>query len=128
MVTRRPLELRLSRVRDAKAPWGVFKGDDKKYFDFDQIRENIIALTDKLCGSNKNIIDDPIVDSRTHLLDLDGVFSRLSRPHDHRFARYHKNCIWRPAKEHRADHQEHGWLRNLISRSLSTVKTRRLSS
>lgn len=61
VVTRRPLELRLCRTRDAAQPWGIFKGDPKKYTNFDEIREQIISLTDKLCGSNKNIIDDPIV-------------------------------------------------------------------
>jgi hypothetical protein len=39
----------------------VFKDDPKKYTDFDEIRDNIVALTEKLCGSDKNIVDNPIV-------------------------------------------------------------------
>ena len=42
-------------------PWGIFKGDSKKYSNFDEIRDHIIMLTEKLCGANKNIVDDPIV-------------------------------------------------------------------
>ena len=44
----------------------MFKDDSKKYTNFDEIRETIIGLTDKMCGSNKNIVDDPIVDTRNH--------------------------------------------------------------
>lgn len=42
-------------------PWGKFKDDPKEYKDFDSIQKQIIALTDTVCGSNKGIVDDPIV-------------------------------------------------------------------
>lgn len=68
VVTRRPLELRLIRTTDlgntssnSAFPYGTFKGDSKKYSNFDEIRENIQKLTDTLCGTSQNIIDDPIV-------------------------------------------------------------------
>lgn len=63
VVTRRPLELRLSRVRDMKEPpYGVFAAEaDKKYTSFVEIRKRIEYFTDQLCGANKNIKDDPIV-------------------------------------------------------------------
>jgi len=63
VVTRRPLELRLVRSKNLnEAPFGLFKIDgDKKYTDFNKIRERIEGLTDELCGSNKGIVDDPIV-------------------------------------------------------------------
>ena len=35
--------------------------DDKKYFDFDDIRKKIEDLTNERCGTDKGIIDDPIV-------------------------------------------------------------------
>lgn len=64
VVTRRPLELRLIRTKnlpDGK-PYGVFKDEeDKKYTDFNQIRERIEGLTEELCGDKKNIVDNPIV-------------------------------------------------------------------
>jgi hypothetical protein len=53
--------MRVRRVPYLVQPWGIFKGDPKKYTNFDEIRENIISLTEKLCGNDKNIIDDPIV-------------------------------------------------------------------
>ena len=63
VVTRRPLELRLCRVREMKEkPYGVFAQDpETKLTDFVEIRKRIEKYTDDLCGSNKNIIDDPIV-------------------------------------------------------------------
>lgn len=63
VVTRRPLELRLIRSKDPnEKPYGQFKVEPNiKYTDFNKIRLKIEALTDELCGSNKNIVDDPIV-------------------------------------------------------------------
>ncbi|CAD7948163.1 unnamed protein product [Amoebophrya sp. A25] len=67
VVTRRPLELRLVHVSEAVVKeeghpaWGVFGGgDNTKFYNFDKIREHIEFLTDKVCGANKAIIDDPI--------------------------------------------------------------------
>lgn len=64
VVTRRPLELRLCHIPEGEdvKPWGVFEEiKDQKFTDFNVVREKIIELTDKKCGSRKNIIDDPIV-------------------------------------------------------------------
>jgi len=33
----------------------------KKFTNFKEVRDNIVDLTDKMCGANKNIIDKPIV-------------------------------------------------------------------
>ena len=62
VVTRRPLELRLQRSKTNR-PFGVFPKDmpNEKFYDFDKIRMNIEMLTDKVCGDNKGIVDDPIV-------------------------------------------------------------------
>ena len=63
VVTRRPLELRLVRTKNLnEPPYGVFQDEpEKKYTDFNKIREHIEKLTEDLCGSNKNIVDNPIV-------------------------------------------------------------------
>ena len=63
VVTRRPLELRLIRSKNlSEAPYGLFKEEgDKKFTDFNLIRDTIEILTNKVCGTNKNIVDDPIV-------------------------------------------------------------------
>lgn len=63
LCTRRPLELRLNHIPDKEAkPFGVFEEiKDEKFYDFDVIRKKIEELTDKKAGTNKNIIDDPII-------------------------------------------------------------------
>lgn len=34
----------------------------KKIFtNFNEVRQNIIVVTDKVCGNNKNIVDKPII-------------------------------------------------------------------
>lgn len=62
VVTRRPLELRLVHVDNQQAkPYGVFSVDpNQQYFDFDKIRLKIEELTDKVAGTKKGIVDDPI--------------------------------------------------------------------
>lgn len=42
-------------------PWAIF-GNNKseKFYDFDKVRDHIQALTDKVCGTNKGIVNDPI--------------------------------------------------------------------
>ena len=63
LCTRRPLELRLNYIPETVSkPFGVFeeiKGE--KFYDFDVIRTKIEELTDKEAGTNKNIIDKPII-------------------------------------------------------------------
>jgi GTP-binding protein EngB required for normal cell division len=64
VVTRRPLELRLCHIPEGPGvkPWGIFaEKKDEKFFDFTKVRETIEELTDKRCGTKKNIVDDPIV-------------------------------------------------------------------
>lgn len=64
VVTRRPLELRLCHIPDGEGvkPWGIFQEiKDQKFYDFDKVRLTIEELTEKRCGGEKNIIDDPII-------------------------------------------------------------------
>ena len=60
-MTRRPLVIQLIFTADAAQDYGVFlhKKDDK-YFDFDEIRKEIVTCTDAETGSNKGISDKPI--------------------------------------------------------------------
>jgi dynamin 1-like protein len=85
VVTRRPLELRLVHVSPSGGddkPYAVFPkdGGNTKYYDFEKVRERIIALTEQIAGKNKGIVDDPItmtVYSTTcpdlTLVDLPGI-------------------------------------------------------
>ncbi|CAK0798331.1 unnamed protein product, partial [Prorocentrum cordatum] len=66
VVTRRPLELRLVHLNGQEyqgdQAWGVFdKIPDKKFTNFDQVREEIERQTEEIAGSNKGIVNDPIV-------------------------------------------------------------------
>lgn len=63
VVTRRPLELRLNHVSEDIKPYGIFPDEipGRKFTNFHEVRDNINGLTDKLCGTNKNIVDKPIV-------------------------------------------------------------------
>jgi hypothetical protein len=64
VVTRRPLELRLSYVNKmvCPEPYAMFEEiKGTKFTDFGKVKENIIALTDKVAGTSKNIVDKPII-------------------------------------------------------------------
>lgn len=63
MVTRRPLELRLVKTKPGteNTPYAVFQGEEKHYNDFNSVRLRIERLTDDLCGTNKGIVDKPII-------------------------------------------------------------------
>jgi len=63
VVTRRPLEMRLSHLSDNQKAWAVFPEEipGQKFGDFDEVRKAIEGLTDKVCGKSKGIIDKPIV-------------------------------------------------------------------
>lgn len=66
VVTRRPLELRLvhlnSQEYSADTAWAVFENNkDKKINSFDEVRKEVERLTDQVAGTNKGIVDDPIV-------------------------------------------------------------------
>lgn len=62
-------------------PWAVFEEiPGKKIFDFNEVRNNIVSLTDKVAGNNKGIVDQPIVlNIYSHtcpdltLIDLPGI-------------------------------------------------------
>lgn len=82
VVTRRPLELRLNHIQDNSKPWAIFSEEipGKKWTNFQEVREQINALTDKVCGNNKGIVDKPIVlNVYSHtcpdltLIDLPGI-------------------------------------------------------
>lgn len=62
VVTRRPLELRLVHTYETGAkPYGVFEAiKDKKFTDFDEVRDKINELTDKDAGVRKGIIKEAI--------------------------------------------------------------------
>lgn len=63
LCTRRPLEMRLNHLYedDAKA-WAKFDElPDQKFTDFAKVRDAIELLTDKVAGTNKSIVDKPIV-------------------------------------------------------------------
>lgn len=60
--TRRPLELRLVHTRDNYEPYAVFDAyPDKKLKNFSEVKKTIEELTDKVAGTSKNIVDDPII-------------------------------------------------------------------
>ena len=62
VVTRRPLELRLNHQPANVTPWGVFEEvPGKKFTDWNDVRNTINVLTDKVAGKSKNIVDKPIV-------------------------------------------------------------------
>lgn len=62
VVTRRPLELRLTYDHNIKHAIGKFDElPGETFTDFNKVRDKINYLTDKVCGSNKNIVDKPIV-------------------------------------------------------------------
>lgn len=82
VVTRRPLELRLVHEADPRTvPWATFgELPDKRFTDFDKVRETIETLTDKIAGKNKGIVDEAItlvIHSHTcpdlTLVDLPGI-------------------------------------------------------
>jgi vacuolar protein sorting-associated protein 1 len=62
VVTRRPLELRLNHSQEEIKPWAKFEEvPNKKFENFQEVKDTINFLTDKVCGKSKNIIDKPIV-------------------------------------------------------------------
>ncbi|CAJ1385196.1 unnamed protein product [Effrenium voratum] len=66
VVTRRPLELRLVHLNTQEfqedQAWAVFENiGDKKYTNFDDVRKEIERQTDAVAGTNKGIVNDPIV-------------------------------------------------------------------
>mmetsp|Transcript_58812 Transcript_58812/g.140216 ORF Transcript_58812/g.140216 Transcript_58812/m.140216 type:complete len:789 (+) Transcript_58812:72-2438(+) len=65
VVTRRPLELRLVHLNSMEhaesTAWAVFDKNPTKFSNFDDVRKEIERLTDEVAGSNKGIVDDPII-------------------------------------------------------------------
>jgi vacuolar protein sorting-associated protein 1 len=55
--------MRLTHLHDNASPWFVFPEElpGQKFTELSKVRDNIIGLTDKVCGKNKGIIDKPIV-------------------------------------------------------------------
>jgi vacuolar protein sorting-associated protein 1 len=44
------------------APWGVFEElKGQKFYKFNEVRDKISELTDKVAGRNKGIVDKPII-------------------------------------------------------------------
>lgn len=82
LCTRRPLEMRLNHAPESVTPYGMFPDEipGKKFTNMKEVQQNIIELTDKVCGNNSNIVDKPIVlmiHSHTcpdlTLIDLPGI-------------------------------------------------------
>jgi dynamin 1-like protein len=43
-------------------PWAIFEEiPGKKFYNFTEVRDNIVSLTDKVAGDKKNIVDRPII-------------------------------------------------------------------
>ncbi|CAD2105126.1 dynamin-like protein, putative [Plasmodium vinckei] len=64
VVTRRPIEFRLIHIKEDSEikHWATFEDDkNKKFTDFNEVREHINSLTDQIAGTNKGIIDEPII-------------------------------------------------------------------
>ena len=56
------MELRLNHLHEDAKPWAVFEEvPGKKFYDFTEVRNTINALTDKVAGSKKGIVDKPII-------------------------------------------------------------------
>ena len=54
--------MRLNHSRTKIQQWAKFEElPGEKFTDFKKVRKAIEDLTDKVCGSNKNIVDKPIV-------------------------------------------------------------------
>jgi replication fork clamp-binding protein CrfC len=53
--------MRLVHTFDATVPWAKFEGMDQKITDFTEVRKVIERMTEEVAGSNKGIVDDPIV-------------------------------------------------------------------
>jgi len=78
IVTRRPLELRLVNTSASKEAtgdqeWGEFQHlPDRRFENFDEIREEIVKETERLCGSKQRVERTPIVlkISSPRVLDL----------------------------------------------------------
>jgi len=57
------LELRLIHVSDSQAePYAIFeKNREEKIKDFTKVKAKIIEMTDQIAGSNKGIVDQPVI-------------------------------------------------------------------
>lgn len=55
--------MRLNHLFDTTAqPWAVFDEiPGKKFANMVEVKDSIVALTDKIAGDKKNIVDKPIV-------------------------------------------------------------------
>ncbi|KAL5259957.1 hypothetical protein ACHWQZ_G010167 [Mnemiopsis leidyi] len=61
IVTRRPLIIQITQDNQAVPSWACFlHSPDKKYTDFNKVRDEIVDETDRICGNSKNILPDPI--------------------------------------------------------------------
>ena len=61
IVTRRPLIIQITQDPLSTDSWASFLHQpEKRYIDFDEVRDEIVAETIRLCGNSKNILSDPI--------------------------------------------------------------------
>eukprot|EP01113_Clastostelium_recurvatum_P022676 TRINITY_DN2711_c0_g1_i4.p1 TRINITY_DN2711_c0_g1~~TRINITY_DN2711_c0_g1_i4.p1 ORF type:complete len:791 (+),score=210.28 TRINITY_DN2711_c0_g1_i4:18-2390(+) len=61
LVTRRPLILQLTQIADSDEEWGEFAHKQGEKFTYDQLRDEIMAETDRTTGKNKGISSEPII-------------------------------------------------------------------
>ena len=61
IVTRRPLIIQITHEQELQVTWGTFLHTPaKKFYDFEEIRQEIIDDTNRVCGQDKGIKFDPI--------------------------------------------------------------------
>jgi dynamin 1-like protein len=73
IVTRRPTMIQLNYTSFADRPWAEFAHrPGEKYFDFQKVKEEIEADTERIAGKNKNISPKPVVLKiySKHVVDL----------------------------------------------------------
>jgi GTPase SAR1 family protein len=62
IVTRRPTIIQLTYVAMADRPWAEFAHrPGEKFYDFQRVKEEIDADTERVAGKNKNISPEPII-------------------------------------------------------------------
>lgn len=103
----------MNHLHERTKPWAIFSEEipGKKFFDFTEVRNTINELTDKICGTNKGIVDKPIVlNVYSHtcpdltLIDLPGItripiagqpenIEKITRAMAHRYVSDHRTII-----------------------------------
>jgi hypothetical protein len=53
----------LNHTDEGVKPYAIFPDEipGRKFTNFTEVRDNIIGLTEKVCGNNVNIVDKPLI-------------------------------------------------------------------